>query len=96
MILAKCPGVREAAVIGVPSELGEDEVKAFIVPAPGHLLYPAAIVAWSAGRMASFKIPRFVEFLEELPRSTAKMEIDRGALRKRPNDAAWDSRKDRR
>jgi crotonobetaine/carnitine-CoA ligase len=96
MILAKCPGVREAAVIGVPSELGEDEVKAFIVPAPGHLLDPAAIVAWSAGRMASFKIPRFVEFLEDLPRSTAKMEIDRGALRKRPNDAAWDSRKDRR
>jgi crotonobetaine/carnitine-CoA ligase len=89
-ILSKCPGIREAAVIGVPSELGEDEVKAFIVLEPGHQPDPAAVVAWSTGQMASFKIPRFIEFIESIPRSTAKMEIDRGALRKRSNDTAWD------
>jgi crotonobetaine/carnitine-CoA ligase len=89
-VVAACPGVREAAVVAVPSELGEDEVKAFVVPETGAQLDPSSIVKWCKGKIAAFKIPRFVEFIEQLPRSVTKMEVDRASLRKRPNDGAFD------
>ncbi|VTU22985.1 Long-chain-fatty-acid--CoA ligase [Variovorax sp. PBL-E5] len=89
-VLAKCPGVKEVAVVAGPSEIGEDEVKAFVVAEEGAQLAPAELVAWCEDKLAPFKVPRFVEFIALLPRSVAKMEIDRAALRKRPNDAAWD------
>lgn len=87
-VIADCPGVREVVVVGVPSELGEDEVKAFIV-GEQHLA-PEHIVAWCDGRIAPFKIPRFIEFAETLPRSAAKQEIERHKLKAMPNDKAWD------
>ncbi|MBE0592854.1 MAG: AMP-binding protein [Gemmatimonadales bacterium] len=89
-ILAKCPGVLEAAVVAVPSELGEDEVKAFIVRDGETQVEAADIFGWCTKKMAAFKIPRFIEFIDALPRSTAKLEIDRGALRRLPNDRAFD------
>lgn len=45
-ILAKCPGVHDAAVVSVPSELGEDEVKAFVVRAEGAALEAAGLIEW--------------------------------------------------
>jgi crotonobetaine/carnitine-CoA ligase len=89
-VLASCPGVKEAAVVAGPSEVGEDEVKAFIVREAGAALPPDALLAWCEGRLAPFKVPRFIEYIDALPRSAAKMEVDRGALRKRANDGAFD------
>jgi crotonobetaine/carnitine-CoA ligase len=89
--IADCPSVREVVVVGVPSELGEDEVKAFIVGEPG--LTPERVIEWCDGRIAPFKIPRFIEFVETLPRSAAKQEIERHKLKALPNDAAWDREK---
>lgn len=89
-ILATCPGVREAAVVPVPSEHGEDEVKAFIVSDGSVPPDAQAIAQWCTKQMAAFKIPRFIEFIPALPRSTAKLEIDRGALRRLPNGEAFD------
>jgi len=48
-------------------------------------------VAWCAARLARFKVPRFVEFIDALPRSAAKQEIERHKLRALPNDNAWDA-----
>src|SRR5256885_2122367 len=53
--------VVEAAVIGVPSELGEDEVKAFVVLADADGAELGAIRAFAAERLTRFKVPRFVE-----------------------------------
>lgn len=89
-ILAKYPGVAEVVVVGVPSELGEHEIKAFILPAHDATLDPAAVVAWCLPRMAAFKVPRFIEFVDDFPRSVTKREIERGVLAKLPNDRAWD------
>ena len=61
------PAVQEVAVVGVPSELSEEEVKAFVVPAPGAQLDFAALRAHAAGLVASYKVPRFWQAIDELP-----------------------------
>jgi crotonobetaine/carnitine-CoA ligase len=61
--------VIEAAVIAVPAELGEDEIKAFVVAKPGARLDVDALRRWVADRVARFKVPRFVEVVDDLPRT---------------------------
>jgi crotonobetaine/carnitine-CoA ligase len=78
--LAAHPDVAEAAVVGVPSELSEEEVKAFVVlRTPGADL--AAIRAAAAERLAAFKVPRYVEAVDALPYTptgrVAKHELPR-------------------
>jgi carnitine-CoA ligase len=63
------PDVVECAAFGVPSELGEEEVKLAVVLAPGAQLTPAELVAYCAAKLPSFMVPRFVEFVGELPRT---------------------------
>jgi crotonobetaine/carnitine-CoA ligase len=63
------PDVLEVAVVAVPSELTEDEVKAFVVPAPGRELDFAELHAWTAARLSAFKVPRFWQALDALPRT---------------------------
>lgn len=60
-------GVAEAAVIGVPSDLSEDDVKAFVVPAAGHDLDPVELHAFARQRLARYKVPRYFEVVAELP-----------------------------
>jgi crotonobetaine/carnitine-CoA ligase len=90
-VAGQCPGVAEAAVVGVPAELGEEEVKVFIVKSKADDVTAEAVVTWCAARLARFKVPRFVEFIDALPRSAAKQEIERHKLRALPNDNAWDA-----
>lgn len=61
--------VLEAAVIAVPSDLGEDDVKAFIIVTPGTAPDFAALRADLSTRLTRFKLPRFVEVIDELPRA---------------------------
>jgi carnitine-CoA ligase len=68
-ILETHPDVLECAVVGVPSELSEEEVKAFVVPAPGRRPDFADLHAHTAARLAAFKVPRYWQFIDELPRT---------------------------
>jgi carnitine-CoA ligase len=64
------PAVLECAVVGVPSELSEEEVKAFIVPAPDvQQLDFAELRSFAAARLAAFKVPRYWQQIAELPRT---------------------------
>jgi crotonobetaine/carnitine-CoA ligase len=63
------PDVDEAAVVAVPSELTEDEVKAFVVAAPGRSLDFAELREWTAQRLSAFKVPRFWQAVDALPRT---------------------------
>jgi crotonobetaine/carnitine-CoA ligase len=67
--LASHPSVLECAVTGVPSELSEEEVKAFVVPVPGASLDFAELRAHVAGLLAAYKVPRYWQAVTELPRT---------------------------
>jgi crotonobetaine/carnitine-CoA ligase len=61
------PTVAEVAVVGVESDLSEQDVKAFVVPAPGATVDPADLKAHAAERLSRFKVPRWWEVVDELP-----------------------------
>jgi carnitine-CoA ligase len=63
------PDVAESAVVGIPSEWSEDEVKVCIVPKAGRTVDPAGLIAYCEPRMASFALPRYVEIVPSLPRT---------------------------
>lgn len=79
--------VEEAAVVGVDSEMTEQDVKA-VVLADGDVTAPA-LVEHCGARLASFKLPRYVEFVDEIPK-TATNKIRRAKLQDRDNRDAWD------
>ena len=63
------PDVSDAAVIGVPDPKWGESVMAVVVRAPGSSLSPEDLIAWVRDRLAHFKCPRRVEFVDDLPRN---------------------------
>ena len=82
--------VDDCAIVGVPGELGEEDIKAYVQLADGASLDPAEIVNFCTDRLAYFKVPRFIEFVSEFPRTITKQEIERHALRDLGIGDAWD------
>ena len=68
-VLFECPKVKEAGVIGVPDPYRGETVKAFVVLKEGMTATSEEIIAFCRERMASYKVPRIVVFLDALPRS---------------------------
>ena len=77
--------VLDCAVIAVPSELGEDEVKAYVALTPGSDLKPEEVVYWCAEHLAYFKVPRYLEMRSELPR-TPSLRVRKDLLRQERDD----------
>jgi crotonobetaine/carnitine-CoA ligase len=90
-LISRYPGVREVGVVGVQSEIGEEDVQAVIACEPHQAVDPAELVRWCQDKIAAFKIPRFVQFVDELPRSTTKREVLRHLLKTLPRESVWDS-----
>jgi carnitine-CoA ligase len=79
--LATHAGVVECAVAAVPDEDMGEEIKAYVIPKPGTELDPKELADHLRERVASFKVPRYWEFREELPHTpserVAKHELER-------------------
>ncbi|MFZ9405677.1 MAG: AMP-binding protein, partial [Burkholderiaceae bacterium] len=63
------PAVREAAAIGVPNEVSEEDVLVVIAPVDGEAVDPAELLEFLRPRMAHFMLPRYVRLLPELPKT---------------------------
>jgi len=87
------PSVRESAVLGIPSELGEDDVKVVIVLKEKETLKYEDLIAFCEKRMAYFMVPRYVEFRESLPK-TATDRVEKYKLRGEGiTEKTWDREK---
>jgi crotonobetaine/carnitine-CoA ligase len=83
-------GVLEAAVVGVPSEFGEEEVMAFVVPRPEAEIELPELARFLEARLPRFMVPRYLELLPELPRTQTE-KIRKADLRERGvGEATWD------
>jgi crotonobetaine/carnitine-CoA ligase len=89
-VLSQHGGVSQVAVFGVPSELGEEEVMAAVVPQPETALDPAELLGFCEPLLAYFAIPRYVEIVDELP-LTENGKVRKRLLRERGvGPATWD------
>ncbi len=79
-LLAAHPAVLEACIIGVPDAKRGETVKSFIVLKPGMGATAEEIQVYCRQNLAAYKVPKLVEFREELPRSSA-LKLLRRVLR---------------
>jgi long-chain acyl-CoA synthetase len=70
-VLYEHPAVREAAVVGVPDQYRGETIKAVVSLKPGHSVTPEEIKAFTREHLAAYKYPRFVEIMDELPKTTS-------------------------
>ncbi|NOZ70844.1 MAG: long-chain fatty acid--CoA ligase [Chloroflexi bacterium] len=69
-VIASHPAVVEVGVVGVPDEYQGEAVKAWVVLQPGQTLTAKELKDWCRQHLAAYKVPRYVEFCSDLPKST--------------------------
>lgn len=89
-VLLSHPDVATVAVYPVRSELAEDEVMAAVILKPGVTAAPEVLAAWCEARLPYFAVPRYIEAVDELPR-TENGKVQKYKLRERGVTAAtWE------
>jgi len=71
-VISSNPAVLESCVVGVPSELGEEEVKAVVVFKEGQAISEEELIRWCEPRMAYFAIPRYIAVRDSLPKTPSE------------------------
>jgi fatty-acyl-CoA synthase len=61
------PKVLDVSIVGVPDPIMGEAVMAFVIPRDGERLQPEEVVAFARGRIANFKVPKYVEIVERFP-----------------------------
>ena len=89
----KHPAVAESAAFGIADPVMEEEIEVAIVLHPGHKVTPGEIIAWCETRLPKFMMPRYIEFMEKLPKSASE-KVQKVALKERGLTAnTWDRQK---
>ncbi|MBR4741763.1 MAG: AMP-binding protein, partial [Desulfovibrio sp.] len=68
-VLLEHPKIKEAVCVGLENKVRGEVLKAYIVPMPNATLSKTEVVAWCRDKLASYKVPRQIEFRDSLPRS---------------------------
>ncbi|MFH1135821.1 MAG: long-chain fatty acid--CoA ligase, partial [Pseudomonadota bacterium] len=89
-VLFQHPKIQEACTIGVPDPYRGETVKVFIVKKPGESLTEQEVLAFCRERLAPYKVPKYMEFMDELPKS-AVGKILRRELKDREKKTLEDS-----
>jgi len=85
-VLFEHPKIEEACAVGIPDSYRGETVKVFIVPREGETLTEEEVIVFCKKKLAAYKVPKMVEFMDELPKSTVgkvlrrelrEMEIER-------------------
>jgi crotonobetaine/carnitine-CoA ligase len=79
-VLNQHPAVFETVVVGVPAEVGEEDVKAFVQLRPGSEVPVEELFRFAADRLPFFMVPRYIEFIAEIPK-TANQKAQRYLLK---------------
>ncbi len=79
-VLYRHPAVREAATVGVPDELYGEAVKAFVVLKEGAECHPEELIAFCRERLADYKCPTLIEFIDEIPKGPTGKLLKRELL----------------
>lgn len=87
-VIAGHPDVEEVALVGVPGELGDDELLLYVRPREGRRVDPPGLVRWAESRLPYFQLPRYVKPIAEFPK-TPTQRIQKKDLPRDPRDA-WD------
>jgi len=91
--LEQHPDVAESAVIGVDSDLSEQDVKAFLIPTAGRAIDLVALDAFARERLARFKVPRYYEVVTELPHTpTGRLAKHRLPVERRAEELDMENR----
>jgi carnitine-CoA ligase len=84
-VLKRHPKILDSAVMAVPSDLGEDDVKAYVILVDNEHLEPIEIIDWCSENLAEFKVPRYIEMRDTFPR-TPSLRVQKGELKKESSD----------
>jgi acyl-CoA synthetase (AMP-forming)/AMP-acid ligase II len=95
-VLCEHPGVRAAACVAVPDELRGEEVKVFVQLVPEQTpatLPPPALLAHVRARLADFKVPRYLEYVDQLPLTPSQRVAKHELLARKADQrrGAWDA-----
>lgn len=69
-VLYEHPKIMEACAVGIPDAYRGETLKAFITPMPGETLTPEEVISFCKEKLAPYKVPKIIEFMDELPKST--------------------------
>jgi crotonobetaine/carnitine-CoA ligase len=88
--LLRHPDVAEVAAVGVPSDLGEDEVMVYVVAGPGSSIDLVAFMDFCCAHLPYFAVPRFVEVTPELPKNAVGRILKHELRARGVTEGAWD------
>jgi long-chain acyl-CoA synthetase len=89
-VLFEHPKIKEACAVGIPDPYRGETIKAFVVPREGEVLTAEEVISFCREKLAAYKAPKQVEFVEDLPKSTVgkvlrrklrEMEMERAGKR---------------
>lgn len=88
-VITEHPDIQEVSVFGVPSERNDEDIKAVVLPKQDADITPVDIIRHCEDHLPYFKLPRYVELVDELPKTPTE-RVKKYKLKQQGNSDAWD------